>query len=179
MADTDFEDETVVVEETVADAFEPRKLGNPSVSWEGARVGTSFKFTLLEISPGKAHLTTPVLKFGTREVDRFKNGNPKTQIEVLVQTDLKDYSLVSVDYQDKAAEEGRPDDGVRRLFLKHPNMQDFVKVVQAAGDRAPKIGATGTVKLAKRKPNPGLKPSNILEFTYDSPSDEVPFDLGD
>jgi hypothetical protein len=171
----DFENDVPEDVEQVDDAFEPKKLGNPSISWEGVKVGTEFEFELLEIQPGKAHLTTPVMKFGTREIDRFKNGNPKKQIEVVVKTNLKDYALTSLDYQEKAELEGREDDGVRRLFLKHPNMQEFVETVQASGAKVPEVGAKGTVKLAKRKPNPGFKPSNILAFTYVRPTADVPF----
>lgn len=176
MTDTEFETDTPV--EEIDDAFEPRKLGNPSVSWEGVKVGTEFTYTLLEIEPGKAHKTTPVLKFGTNEIDRFPNGTAKKQIEILVQTNLKDYALTSLNYQEKAEAEGREDDGVRRLFLKHPNMQEFVSTVQESGSQKPEIGATGTVKLAKRKPNPGGKPSTILAFTYAAPTGEqVPFNV--
>jgi len=176
VTDEDFEQPA----EEVADAFEDRKLGNPSLSWEGAKVGTSFTYTILEIEPGKGHKTTPVLKFGTNEVDRFPNGNPKTQIEILVQTDLTDYALTSLNYQEKAEEEGRPDDGIRRVFLKHPNKQEFVDTVKATGAKAPEVSATGTIKLAKRKPNPGGKPSTILAFTYAAPvldGKDVPFNV--
>lgn len=151
--------------------------GPPVPSWDTLGIGRPVHGVILP----QEHPQTrrPVSFIVTQQSDI--DGNPlfyddektraRKQVEFHVQTDIRDFSDCSAQYQEKARKNDRKDDGVRRLIVKgrsaSGSMRDSAQRVFASSGRAPCIGAKIKMTLTRRDPIPGSNfKENIIDVTF-------------
>lgn len=120
-------------------------------------------------SPGDT-ATGPIVKLGasqqtdykTKEPLTWPDGKPRMQVEVSVQTTLRDPSI-------------EDDDGIRRLFVKGKNLTTAVKdAVRAAGAKGLEIGGVLTVTYTGDAPaEKGLNAPKLYEASYVKPGPQA------
>lgn len=144
--------------------------GAPAVSWKFAKVGTEFKYTITD-KPSKQ-----TEKDDDGELKTWKDGNPVEQIVLPISTNLRNNELLS----ENAAEGRDPaeDNGDRRYYVKAWGTQlaALRAALKEAGVKTVAVGGSGTIKLASRKKNPDkptYSPTNVIEFTYVPPKEEL------
>lgn len=116
--------------------------------------GTTVTGTISEIGVQECHVFDPVEGKPTNEIDRWKDGSPKVQLKVIVQTDLPP--------------ESETDDGKRSIFIKGWGLQRkaYQDAVRRNGGKAPKQGDTFTAKYIGLGQAQGrLNPPKIYEYT--------------
>lgn len=116
--------------------------------------GTTVTGTISEIGTQECHVFDPVEGKPTNEIDRWKDGKPKVQLKVIVQTDLPP--------------ESETDDGKRSIFIKGWGLQRkaYQDAVRRNGGKAPKHGDTFTAKYVGLGQAQGrLNPPKIYEYT--------------
>lgn len=178
------------------DFFAPTGGGAPAISFAQARAKEGFKAVILPKSleeatighdtvqstdndTGAALFWNPIKNASQKRIteshtDGVKN-RPVTQAVMKVQTQLKDWEFTSAIFQGKVAEDKeRTDDGQRRLYIGGGDIQTKLgKAMQAAGVRAPEVGATISVTVTGRIPNNYGSTSPVVEVTYSKPTAET------
>jgi hypothetical protein len=98
-------------------------------------------------------------KFGTRELEYWKDGTPKMQIIVNIQTDQRDPGIAD-------------DDGVRAIYIKGKSLTEAVRnAVRAAGAKGIEVGGTLTVTYSgDGAPTPGARPPKQYSARYVPPA---------
>lgn len=131
----------------------------------------SFSFGPLGAAPG-ASVTGTILNLQTSQQTDFKtraplswpNGDPKMQLEVTLQTTLRDPST-------------EDDDGQRRVFIKGKGLTDATReAVLKVGAKGLELGGTLTVTYSHdTKPAGGGNPYREYTVDYKRPNDSAAF----
>lgn len=123
--------------------------------------GRSASFPTVGTVIGGTVIAEPVVRertdMGTGEVLRYKDGNPKLQVVIKVQTTLS---------------EDADDDGIRSFYIKDQMRAAVGKAMQAA--KAKKIEIDGVLEIACVREVPsaqrGFHPQKIYEARYTPPA---------
>jgi hypothetical protein len=125
----------------------------------------SFKFNSLGDTVTGLVLGPPVKRvqtdFTTGEVKAYKDGNPRYQYVVEIQTELRDPN-------------NPQDDGVRSLFLKWHSLNAVRQAITAVGAKGLRRGGVLTLQFTSTEPPPGGKgnPVKLYAASYIPPEDD-------
>jgi hypothetical protein len=157
--------------------------GAPVPSWKTMGVGGRTKGVILpQIHPKAgvlvAYLTTQQTSMPTEDKPAqpltYDNGDPRTQAEFLVQTDIRDFRDCSRKFKEFAQENDVEDDGIRRVIVKgrsgSRSMQKNGRQT-FGGQGRPEYGAYIDYTLLEQKP--------IRGTSYDENITECKFAKGD
>jgi hypothetical protein len=114
-------------------------------------VGASVTGTIIAVHPPEQQ-TTP-----QGDPVTWKNGEPKMQIRIEVQTDERN---PEIEY----------DDGSRVLYVKGKMQGAVGDALRKAGAQTPEVGGKITVTFSGEEPNPGLSPTKLYTASYEKPS---------
>lgn len=102
----------------------------------------------------------------------FKDGSPRMQINVTLQTNLRNWDGVTripTDGKDGPELDPSEDDGKRRIYVKAEMQKAVGAAIKAAGAPGLRTGGTLAVKLTDTKDVGKGNPANIYEAKYTPP----------
>lgn len=150
---------------------DPNDFINSAQGAAGAKfetVGDTIKGTVVDVAVRQC------TKFGTQEPEHWDNGDPKEQLVVTLQTDLRDG--------------GADDDGRRRVYAPKPSnmLQALGKALKDAGAKAGlqgparlDVGGTLAVRFTGQRPHekPGFNPIKEYAAAYAPPANTAADEL--
>lgn len=116
---------------------------------------------------------TQQTKFGTGDKLFFDDGTPRMQLNVTLQTDLRNWDKVTKPLED---ENDKPlpaseDDGKRRIFIKSDMQSAIGKAIKAAGAPGLRNGGKLAVKMTGTKDVGKGNPMSLYEARYQPPAE--------
>lgn len=105
----------------------------PSLSFKDAKVGDSYTGTITDLQ------TVQVRDFATGDPKFWEDGKPQLQIQVTLQTDLRDPAL-------------EDDNGERRVYLFGQKLSAAREALKASGLQKFELGSKFTITLSGTKP---------------------------
>lgn len=138
-------------------------MTQPNSGFMGSAGAPPAKFNTCGDTVGGRILEKPVEQqqrdFKTGELLTWKDGNPRMQWIVTVQTDLRNPQIPD-------------DDGKRRLFLKGDSLKAARQAVISAGDNDLRVGAELHLTYINDEPpaRPGLDPKKLYTASYTKPA---------
>lgn len=145
--------------------------GAPSFKFNG--VGTGVKGTVVD------QYSTFVTEPGSREPKTYPDGNPIPQLNVTIQTELRDWKGVAPKSIPKD-DNGNPkppseDDGTRRIYVKYQMRNAVGKALKDVNVRALEKGGVLAVKQVGEQDQGKANPLPIYEARYTAPKPEDSF----
>jgi hypothetical protein len=119
----------------------------PSISFKDAKIGTSYTGTITDLQ------TVQVKDFATGEPKYWDDGKPQLQIQVTLDTDLRDDSL-------------EDDNGERRVYLFGQKLTAAKQALKDSGLTKFELGAKFTITFSGEKPakTKGFNPVKLYEI---------------
>jgi len=150
--------------------------GAPSFKFNG--VNTGVKGTVVD------QYATFVTEPGSREPKTYADGSPIPQLNVTLQTDLRNWQGVAPKSIPKDKDTQQPlapseDDGKRRIYVKYQMRNAVGAALQAAGVKKLETGGTLAVKQTGEQDQGKANPLPIYEARYTPPTPEEDFFQGD
>ena len=143
----------------------------------GASGVPSFKFAQYNDAITGTILSTAVqqsVKFGTTQPDFYEDGRPKLQLQVIIQTELRNWEKVSVVPTNEGGQmkPAHEDDGRRAVYLKGAMMYAVGDAVTAAtGERsAPAVGGKLHIVYTHESPSNKGNPRKEYSANYQPPT---------
>ena len=143
----------------------------------GASGVPSFKFAQYNDAITGTILSTAVqqsVKFGTTQPDFYEDGRPKLQLQVIIQTELRNWEKVSVVPTNEGGQMKpvHEDDGRRAVYLKGAMMYAVGDAVTAAtGERAaPAVGGKLHIVYTHESPSNKGNPRKEYSANYQPPT---------
>jgi hypothetical protein len=144
--------------------------GAPGFKFGG--VNTGVKGTVLD------QYRTFVTEPGSREPKKYPDGQPIPQLNVTLQTDLRNWDKVTkvpVDPETQQPLDPSEDDGKRRLFIKYDMRRAVAVAVKGVGERALAEGGVLAVKQSGEKATGKANPLPLFEARYEAPPKNADF----
>ena len=119
----------------------------PSLSFKDVKIGTSYTGTITDLQ------TVQVRDFASNEPKFWDDGKPQLQIQVTLDTDLRDDSI-------------EDDNGERRVYLFGQKLNAAKLALKESGLAKFELGAKFTIKLSGEKPakTKGFNPVKLYEI---------------
>lgn len=139
--------------------------GAPSFKFQGVSSGVLGTI----VDQFKTVVTDP--KTGGAKLD--KNGNEQAQLNVTLQTELRNWDKTTKPSVDKETGQPKPaseDDGKRRIYVKHRMIQAVAEALQKAGKPDLENGGTLGVKLIDHQDIGKMNPLPVYEAMYTAPA---------
>ena len=120
----------------------------PSLSFKDVKVGTAYTGTITDLQ------TVQVKDFATGEAKFWDDGKPQVQIQVTLDTDLRDPEL-------------EDDNGERRVYLFGQKLTAAKAALKESGMTKLELGTKFTIKFSGEKPakTKGFNPVKLYEIT--------------
>ncbi len=144
--------------------------GAPGFKFGG--VNTGIKGTVLD------QYRTFVTEPGSREPKLYPDKTPIPQLNVTLQTDLRNWDKVTKVPTDPETQQPLPaseDDGKRRVFIKYDMRRAVAVAVKAVGERALAEGGVLAIKQSGEKPTGKANPLPLFEARYEAPPKNADF----
>jgi hypothetical protein len=147
--------------------------GAPGFKFGG--VNTGIKGTVLD------QYRTFVTEPGSREPKTYSDGTAIPQLNVTLQTDLRNWDKVTKvpTDADGNALPASDDDGKRRVFIKYDMRRAVAVAIKATGERALAEGGTLAIKQSGEKATGKANPLPLFEARYQAPPKTENADLWD
>ena len=143
----------------------------------GASGVPSFKFAQYNDAITGTILSTAVqrsVKYGTTQPDFYEDGRPKLQLQVVIQTELRNWEKVSMVPTNEGGQmkPAHEDDGRRAVYLKGAMMYAVGDAVTAAtGERAaPAVGGKLHIVYTHESPSNKGNPRKEYSANYQPPT---------
>lgn len=121
---------------------------------------------------------TFVTEPGSREPKTYPDGTPIPQLNVTLQTDLRNWDKVTKVPVDPETQQPKPaseDDGKRRVFIKYDMRRAVAVALQAKGEKALKTGGTLAIKQTGEKDTGKANGLPLFEARYEAPPENADF----
>lgn len=111
--------------------------------------------------------------FATKEKLYFDNGEPRMQMNVTLQTDLRNWEKVTRPLTDDKDQPlpGSADDGKRRIYIKSDMQRAVGEAIKAAGAPGLRNGGKLAVKKSGEKDTGKGNPLPLYEARYQAPAE--------
>lgn len=137
--------------------------GAPSFKFNGVNSGV--RGTVVD------QYATFVTEPGSREPKTYADGNPIPQLNVTLQTDLRNWDKVSKVPTDEngKAKPASEDDGLRRIYVKYDMRKAVGRALQQVSEKALKTGGELAVKQSGTDDRGKANPLPLYEARYKAP----------
>jgi hypothetical protein len=148
--------------------------GAPSFKFGGTNTGIKGKV----VDQYRTFVTEP----GSREPKTYADGTPIPQLNVTLQTDLRNWDKVAKVPVDPETQQPRPaseDTGLRRIFVKYDMRRAIGAALQAVGEKALATDGELAVKQTGEKDTKKANGLPLYEARYKAPEKAENADLWD